>query len=72
MTIDERIEALTTRNREIMSHQHETQGKPIDALTRRLEALTRDLEDLVPIVKGLVQVAEMHERRLTRLEDSPQ
>lgn len=64
MTIDERIEALTM-NLELMSHQHETQNN-------RIEALTRDLEELVPIVKGLVQVAEMHERRPTRLEDSPQ
>jgi hypothetical protein len=60
MTIDERIEALTM-NLELISHQQETQGKQI-------EALARDIEEIVPMVKDLVRVAEMHERRITRLE----
>jgi excisionase family DNA binding protein len=64
MTIDERIEALTSRH---------------EALTMNLELLGRDLETLRANserdgenIRALARIAEIHERRLTSLEGSPE
>jgi hypothetical protein len=40
----------------------------IEALTMSLELISHDIEEIVPMVKDLVRIAEMHERRITRLE----
>lgn len=61
MTIDERIEALTM-NLELISHQQETQGKRIEMLITVAE---KDGEN----IRALARIAEVHERRLTDLED---
>ena len=63
MTIDERIEALTM-NLELMGHQQEAQGRRIDAL---IKAVEQDAEN----IRALARIAELHERRLTDLEDGP-
>ena len=69
MNIDERLEKLTERH---------------EALTLNLELLTRDVQDLSTEVRALgafvqqdgeniralARIAEIHERRLTHLEDS--
>lgn len=61
MTIDERIEALTM-NSELMSH--EIEGLKVS--TRDLvTASKQDGEN----IRALVRLAEIHERRLTDLED---
>ena len=81
MTIDERIEALTM-NLELVSHQQEADRQRIQELIasgqdlqtkmenlRESVAQQRDnIEELIPLVKDLVRVAGMHERRITRLE----
>jgi prefoldin subunit 5 len=62
MTIDERLEKLTERH---------------EALTLNLELLTRDVQDLKVAaqqdgenIRALARIAEIHDRRLTHLEDS--
>jgi hypothetical protein len=74
VTIDERIEALTM-NLELMSHQQEAQVKraesfhaSIESFRASIEEFHSSIEEIVPIVKDLVRVAEMHERRITRIE----
>jgi archaellum component FlaC len=59
--IDERLERLTQRH---------------EALTQTVELLTKDLSDLKVLVNDiaegtarLLHVAEIHERRISRLED---
>ncbi len=62
MNIDERLEKLTERH---------------EALTLNLELLTRDVQDLKVAaqqdgenIRALARIAEIHDRRLTHLEDS--
>jgi len=55
MTIDKRIEALTM-NLELMSHQIEEHSKQLATDGEHIRALAR--------------IAEIHERRLTHLEDT--
>ena len=62
MTVDERLEKLTERH---------------EALTLNLELLTRDVQDLKVAaqqdgenIRALARIAEIHDRRLTHLEDS--
>ena len=61
MDIDERLERLTQRH---------------EALTQTVELLTKDLSDMKVLVNDiaegtarLLHVAEIHERRINRLED---
>ncbi len=61
MSIDERLERLVERH---------------EALTLNLELLTRDVQDLKTAaqqdgenIRALARIAEIHERRLTALED---
>ncbi|HEV8147534.1 MAG TPA: hypothetical protein VGP79_14185 [Bryobacteraceae bacterium] len=60
MTVDERIEALTTRH---------------EALTINLELMGHEIQDLLKksrqdgeAIAALAHIAEIHERRLTALE----
>jgi len=62
MNIDERLEKLTERH---------------EALTLHLEQLTRDIQDLKLAaqqdgenIRALARIAEIHDRRLTHLEDT--
>jgi hypothetical protein len=64
MTVDERIEALTSRH-EALTARHE-------ALTMNLELTSRDRERDAENIRALARVAEIHERRLTRLEGIPE
>ncbi|MGD0008871.1 MAG: hypothetical protein ABSE93_10035 [Terriglobia bacterium] len=61
MDIDERLERLTQRH---------------EALTQTVELLTKDLSDMKVLVNDiaegtarLLHVAEIHEKRISRLED---
>ena len=61
MDIDERLERLTQRH---------------EALTQTVELLTKDLSDMRVLVNDiaegtarLLHVAEIHEKRISRLED---
>jgi archaellum component FlaC len=61
MDIDERLERLTRRH---------------EALTQSVELLTKDLSDMKVLVNDitegtarLLHVAEIHEKRISRLED---
>jgi len=61
MDIDERLERLTQRH---------------EALTQTVELLTKDLSDMKVLVNEiaegtarLLHVAEIHEKRISRLED---
>ena len=61
MSIDERLERLTERH---------------EALTQTVELLTKDLSDMKGLVNDiaegtarLLHVAEIHEKRISRLED---
>jgi archaellum component FlaC len=61
MNIDERLERLAERH---------------EALTQTVELLTRDLSDMKALVSHiaegaarLLHVAEIHEKRISRLED---
>jgi archaellum component FlaC len=61
MNIDERLERLTERH---------------EALTQTVELLTKDLSDMKVLVNDiaegtarLLHVAEIHEKRISRLED---
>jgi len=62
MDIDERLERLTQRH---------------EALTQTVELLTKNLSDMKVLVNDIVEgtarllhVAEIHEKRLSRLEDA--
>jgi archaellum component FlaC len=62
MDIDERLERLTDRH---------------EALTQTVELLTKDLSDMKVLVNDiaegtvrLLHVAEIHEKRISRLEDA--
>jgi archaellum component FlaC len=62
MDIDERLERLTQRH---------------EALTQTVELLTKDLSDMKVLVNDiaegtarLLHVAEIHEKRIGRLEDA--
>jgi archaellum component FlaC len=61
MDVDERLERLTQRH---------------EALTQTVELLTKDLSDMKVLVNDiaegtarLLHVAEIHEKRISRLED---
>lgn len=61
MDIDERLDRLTQRH---------------EALTQSVELLTKDLSDMKALVNDiaegtarLLHVAEIHEKRISRLED---
>lgn len=60
MTIDERIEALTTR--------HEALTMNLEILTRDVEALRKNSERDGEHIRGLARIAEIRERRLTNIE----
>jgi hypothetical protein len=54
MTIDERLERLTERH---------------EALTQTIELLTRDVQVDAENIRALGRIAEIHDRRLTRIEE---
>jgi archaellum component FlaC len=54
MTTDERIDRLTERH---------------EALTQSVEMLTTDIRELKDAAASLLRVAEIHEARISRLED---
>ncbi|MGA3186137.1 MAG: hypothetical protein ABSF22_03420 [Bryobacteraceae bacterium] len=71
MRIDERLDRLTER--------HETLTQSIELLTidtRQLVAETRELKAMIAQdaenIRALARIAEIHERRITRIEDEKQ
>lgn len=54
MTIDERIARLTERH---------------EALTQSVEMLHLEIRDLKEAAQSLLRIAEIHEARISRLED---
>jgi archaellum component FlaC len=54
MTTDERIDRLTERH---------------EALTQSVEMLTTDIRELKDAAASLLRIAEIHEARISRLED---
>jgi len=67
MTIDERIEALTM-NLELLTRDVETLRETSrDTTAQLVAAVTTDAENL----RALARIAEIHERRLTDLEEGP-
>jgi len=67
MTIDERIASLTM-NLELLSRDHEALRARHEATDRRVAALLTAVEQDAENIRGLVRIAELHERRLTDLE----
>ena len=61
MNIDERIERLTERH-EALTLTVELMGHRIDEV---ITAINKDAEN----IRGLTRIAELHERRLTDLEE---
>ena len=68
MTIDERIEALTM-NLELVSHDIETLRGTTDTLRGTTDTLLATARQDGENIRALARIAEMHERRLTDLEE---
>ena len=68
MTIDERIEALTVSVVSLHSSASELHATAISH-ERQLEELTTQSRQDAENIRALVRIAEIHERRLTQLED---
>jgi len=67
MTIDERIEALMM-NLELLTRDVETLRETSrDTTAQLVAAVTTDAEN----IRALPRIAEIHERRLTDLEEGP-
>lgn len=62
MTIDERLEKLVDR--------HEALTQTVELLAHRVEQLTTASEQDGENIRALVRIAEIHERRLSHLEES--
>lgn len=60
-TIDERLEALTM-NLELMGHR-------MEGFERTMATMERSMGKALETVQGLVRVAELHEHRISGLED---
>jgi hypothetical protein len=61
MTIDERLERLTGR--------HEALTQTIELLTHDVQALTNNVQLDAENIRALARIAEIHDRRLTRIEE---
>ena len=81
MTFDERIEALTARhealtarhealtmNAELTSHDVESLRQTATADTKRIDALLTAIAQDAENIRALTRIAEIHERRLSRIE----
>ena len=68
MTIDERIEALTM-NLELVSHDIETLRGTTDSLRGTTDSLLEIARQDGENIRALARIAEIHERRLTDLEE---
>jgi hypothetical protein len=68
MTIDERIERLTERH-EALTFSVELMGHRVDgaitAINEVISAINKDAEN----IRALTRIAEMHEHRISGLED---
>ena len=62
MTIDERLEKLTER--------HEALTQTVEILSSDLQKTRALVDDIAVGIARLLNIAENHERRLTRLEGS--
>jgi 3-phosphoglycerate kinase len=75
MTIDERLEALT-QSLELLSHMHQEREREDEKRMARVnQALTALAEAQVKTedaMARLAHIADIQDRRITRLEDRPQ
>ncbi len=60
MTIDERLERLVQR--------HEALAETVELLTRDVRGMQGYIKDIAEGTARLLHVAEIHERRITKLE----
>ncbi len=74
MTIDERIEKLAERHEalaqsvESLSLNVRQQSQNIDKLSLDVQQQTQNVDKLVGVMADLIQVARLHERRISDLE----
>ena len=61
MNIDERLERLTER--------HEALSQSLELLTSDLQSLGKFVGEIAEGTARLLHIAEIHEHRITRLED---
>jgi hypothetical protein len=61
MTIDERLERLTGR--------HEALTQSVELLTQDVRKMSSVMDDTLVGIARLLHVAEIHERRISRLEE---
>ncbi len=68
MTIDERLEKLTER--------HEALAQTVELMAaenrERDQRLGKTLDQIMEAIARLLHIAEIHEQRITRLEDNRQ
>lgn len=78
VTIDERLERLTERHEaltqtvEIIAHQIEALAGRVDALAGRVDSLVTVAERDGENIRALARIADLHDRRITRLEGGEQ
>ena len=70
MTIDERLEALTTRI-EALAQRHEALTMNLELSALETERLRITAQQDGENIRALARIAEIHERRLTSLEGEP-
>ncbi len=64
MTIDERLDRLTER--------HEALTQTVEILARTTHEHTQQITDIMEAAARLLHIAQIHEKRLTRLEGGEQ
>ncbi len=78
MTIDERIEILTVNIESLHSSASELHAtaqsheRQIEALTSQSSAIMTQTQQDAENIRGLVRIAEIHERRLSHIEGQDQ
>jgi len=78
MNIDERLERLTERHEaltqslELLSHMHQESEKRMDRVDQALTALAEAQIKTEEAIGRLAHIADIQDRRITRLEDRPQ
>ena len=68
MTIDERLEKLAQRH-EALTQTVELIGHELNTLTREVSTMRGFISDVAEGTARLLHTAEIHERRITRLEE---
>jgi archaellum component FlaC len=69
MTIDERLERLTERH-EALAQSLELLTQDVRQLAQKVDKMGGIVDDTLTGIARLLHVAEIHERRITRLEEA--